>query len=100
MITLRLDARIDNLVVEKLRVLWLPCYAPRIVIEQSAKKCQLSVLVEYFNAHEVAQLPNERSYSLVQAPQVLFDVGAQQDLHCAVSELCFEFCDPAGGVSQ
>ena len=33
-----LDVGIDHLVVEKLRVLRLSCYAPRVVVEQAAEK--------------------------------------------------------------
>jgi hypothetical protein len=76
-ITLRFDVGIHHLVIEKLGALWLSSDPPVVEIEQAAKESQLSLLVEHFNAHQVVELAHEGLHSLVQPPQVLFDLRAQ-----------------------
>ena len=91
MIALRFDIRICDLVVEKLRGLWFARNAPVVVVEQPSKETQLTLLIQYFNLHEVGKLPDECLDSLFQPRNILFDLRAQQGLHAAVDELRLQF---------
>ena len=54
MIAFGSNVGIDDLIVEKLRVLRFAGNAPVVVIEQAAEEAELALLVEHLDPHEVA----------------------------------------------
>ena len=88
MVALGLDVGVDDLEVEELRGIWAARNAPRVEVEQPAKECELALLVQRLDLHEVRQMPDEMSRP--GAPSDLhvgFDLLAQQNLHLLACEL-------------
>jgi hypothetical protein len=59
MVPLGLDVGVDNLVIEKLRVLRIPDNPPLVVIKQAAEESKLTLLVEHIDTREIAELTYE-----------------------------------------
>jgi hypothetical protein len=70
MIALRLDIRVDDLIVKKLRRLRPARDLPFIEIQQSAKETELSLLVENLGLHKVRELSGERLDALLKPREV------------------------------
>jgi len=87
MISLRLDIRVDDLIVKKLRRLRPTRNLPFIEIQQSAKETELSLLVENLDLHKVRELSGERLDALLKPREVGFDLRPQQSLHVVIGEL-------------
>jgi len=100
MIVLGLDVRIDHLVVEKLGALGRAGDAPLVVIDQTPEEPKLSLLVEYFNPHQVFELLSERPDRALQTAQVRFDLRPEQLLDGLTVELSRELGDRMRGISD
>jgi hypothetical protein len=56
MVTLRLDVRVDDLIVEKLRALRTPGNAPVVVVQEAAEEPKLALPIQDLNRDKIAQL--------------------------------------------
>src|ERR1017187_90780 len=95
-----LDVRIDDLVVEKLGMLRPTGHAPIVVVKKSAKKAELTLLIQNFDLHEVSKLANECLHLTFESREVAFNLRPKQSLHAAVRELGLQFADGAGRIAE
>src|ERR1017187_4842248 len=100
MIALGFDVRVHDLIVEKLRGLWLAGNAPVVAGKQPAKECELARPIQDFDLHEVRKLSNKCLYALIEAPNVVLNMRAQQRFHAVVSELRLKLANRASGISE
>src|ERR1700730_1598003 len=92
-IALGRNVRVDDLVVEKLRALRLPCYSPVVEVEQTPEERKLSMLVQHFDLHEVGELPHEVLHLALKLLQVAIDLGTEEHFHGIAGELCLYLVD-------
>jgi hypothetical protein len=100
MISLRLDIRVDDLIVKKLRRVRPARDLPFIKIQQSPKEAELPLLVQNLDLHKVPELPGERLDSLLKSRKIGLYLRPQQGLHIVVSELRPQFANRPGGIAK
>ncbi|MGH9604156.1 MAG: hypothetical protein ACRD3N_00505 [Terracidiphilus sp.] len=100
MITLGLDVRIHDLVVEELRRLRIARNPPVVIIEEPAKEPELSLLVENLDLHEVGELPNKGMDLLIKLRDLVLDLAAEQHLHGVVGELGLQLSECSGRITE
>src|SRR5258708_3705726 len=99
-IALRFNVGVDHLIIEKLRALWLASDAPVIVVQQTTKKAELTLLIQNLDLHEIGKLANECLHPLVKPHQVPIDLRPKQFLHAAVRELRFELVNRTSRIME
>jgi hypothetical protein len=99
-ISLRLDIRIDDLIVKKLRRPRPAGDLPFIEIQQSPKEAELSLLVENLDLHKVRELPGERLDALLKSRKIGLYLSPQQGLHIVVRELRPKFANRPSGIAK
>ncbi len=100
MIAFGFDVRVHDLIVEKLRGLRLTGNAPVVEVKQPAKECELSLPIQDFDLHEVRKLSNKCLHALIEAPNIVLDMRAQQRLHAVAGELRLQLANRASGISE
>src|SRR6267378_3012406 len=100
MIALCFDVGVDHLIVEKLCGLRPPGNTPVVIIEQTAEKRELRLLIQDLDLHEICELPSECLHVLVEALKIALDMRPQQLLHAVVGELRFEFGNRALWIAK
>src|SRR5580692_1707777 len=98
MVALRLNVRVDDLIVEKLRALRIPGNAPVVVVQKAAEEPELASPVQNLYRDEVAQLPHEGLDTLFESGAVTFDLASQQSLHATACKLGPEFFEGVSGI--
>src|SRR5271157_3549702 len=100
MIAFGFDGRVHDLIVEELRRLGLTGNAPVVEVEQPAKECELPLPTQDFDVHEVRKLSNKCLHALIEAPNIVLDMRAQQRFHAVVSKLRLQLANRASGISE
>jgi hypothetical protein len=77
MVALGFDVGIHYLIVEKLCGLQLAGNEPVIIIQQTAEKRELSLLIQDLDLHEIRELPSECPNVLVKAFTITLDMRTQ-----------------------
>ena len=100
MIALGFDRRVDNLIIEKLRVLRLSCNTPCVVIDQAAQECELALLIEYGDLDEIGELPGKCLNALVEPCEVALNLSPKKRLHAVIRELSPELADGSSRIGE
>ena len=74
--------------------------APVVEIKQAAKKRELPLPIQDLDLHEVRKLSNECLHALIEAPNIVLDMRAQQRLHAVAGELRLQLANRASGISE